>query len=114
MVNFIKHVFIVSCLIFIFGCSGKKDHFLKREVLLKTFTVTEVRRAKYSKVRGWLDHDGMRFYIDNGHTGYYHKHYTLRPGDKFNVYIDVNYYATGHGYELVFGDVNVSTFESKH
>lgn len=92
------------------SCSNKREGYFKHDVVNTTFYVNEVYRAKYSKVKGYIIYNNIKVPIDNGTKGYYYKDYSLNVGDEIETRIDIYYYSTSYGYELVFRDVDVSRY----
>ena len=81
------------------------------EEVVNFVDVTETYKAKYSKVKGYIIYDNLKIPIDNGNKGYHYKDYNLNVGDKIETSIDIYYYSSNYGYELVFGDINLSNYE---
>lgn len=96
----------------LFSCSNKNDGFFKKETIETYFTITDVYKAKYSKVKGYIIYNDIKVPIDNGNNGYYYKDYNLSVGNKIKTSISIYYYSTNYGYELVFGDADVSRYEN--
>ena len=92
------------------SCSNKNDGYFKHDRVNTIFYVNDIYKAKYSKVKGYIIYNEIRVPIDNGNAGYYYKDYNLNVGDTIEVKIDIYYYSTNYGYELVFGDVDVSRY----
>lgn len=92
------------------SCSNKSEGYFKHDVVNTTFYVNDVYKAKYSKVEGYIIYNNIKVPIDNGNKGYYYKDYSLKIGDEIETKIDIYYYSTSYGYELVFGDVDVSRY----
>lgn len=76
-----------------------------------TFYVTQVYRAKYSKVIGYIKYKDIMLYTDNGNTGYHSKEYNLKPGDKIPVKLFVNREPYRRGVYLWATDIDVSQYE---
>ena len=92
------------------SCSNKSDGYFKHDTVNTTYYVNDVSKAKYSKVKGYIIYKNIKVPIDNGNKGYYYKDYSLNVGDEIETTIDIYYYSTSYGYELVFGDVDVSSY----
>jgi hypothetical protein len=92
------------------SCSNKNEGYFKHDTFNTTYYVTDVYKAKYSKVKGYIIYNKVKVTIDNGGKGYYYKDYSLNVGDEIETTIDIYYYSTSYGYELVFGDVDVSRY----
>jgi hypothetical protein len=100
---------VIGCLS---SCSNKNDGYFKKETIKTKLIITEVYKAKYSIVKGYIIYNNIRVPIDNGGDGYYYKDYNLTVGSEINTLITIYYYSTNHGYELVFSDADVSVYEN--
>lgn len=105
-----KNIGIIFIIVLLCSCSNKKKGYFKHEKINIIFYVQDVYRAKYSKIKGYIVYNNIKVSIDNGNSEYY-KYYNLKKGDNINTSIDIFYYSTNYGYELIFGDVNVSHYE---
>ena len=102
--------YILLAVVLFSSCTNKNDGYFKHDRINTIFYVNDAYKAKYSKVKGYIIYNGIKVPIDNGNAGYYYKDYSLKVGDKIDVKIDIYYYSTNYGYELVFGDVDVSKY----
>ena len=93
-----------------FSCSNKSEGYFKKETITANLKITDVHKAKYSKVKGYIIYDGIKVPVDNGNEGYHYKDYNLRNGQNIDVKLNIYYYSTAYGYNLVFGDVDVSRY----
>ncbi len=104
-------MFIIVLMTIFYSCSNKNDGYFKHETVNTLFYIEEIYIAKYSKVKGYIIYNNIKVPIDNGGNGYYYKKYNLKNGDKINTRINIYYYSTAYGYELVFDDVDISNYE---
>jgi hypothetical protein len=102
--------YILLAVVLFSSCSNKNDGYFKHDRINTIFYVNDTYKAKYSKVKGYIIYSGIKVPIDNGNDGYHYKDYSLKVGDKIEAKIDIYYYSTNYGYELVFGDVDVSRY----
>mgnify|MGYP003654514552 CR=1 FL=1 len=105
-----RYAFYTLLALVLFSCSNKNEGYFKKESITTKFKVTDVYKAKYSKVKGYIIYNGIKLHVDNGVEGYYYKDYNLRNGQTIDVRLNIYYYSTAYGYELVFGDVDVSRY----
>ena len=103
--------YLIVIILFLYSCNNKQEKYFKSETITTDFYITDVNVYKYSKVKGYIIYNNIKVPIDNGNTGYYYKKYNRKPGDILKSHIILNYFSTNYGYEIVFGDVNISKFE---
>ena len=90
-----KKIFFVLILICSFSCARKGYEFVNSETIYTDVYITEVRKAKYSKIEGTIYYNNIKMDIDNGNDGYYYKDYNLHAGDvvkrKVTIYQQAHY-----------------------
>lgn len=104
-----KKLLIILTIALLMSCAGPSMP-NDSETITTKFFVTEVYKAKYSKVKGYVFYNGIKVPVDNGGTGYYYHEYSLQPGDVIivNITIGKEY---GYNYVLLRGsDVDVSKY----
>lgn len=72
----------------------QKPSLIKKEIVYVGVHITEVRKAKYSKIEGFVVYQGIKFYIDNGQQGYHYKEYNLSRNDVVTLPLTFVYYSS--------------------
>ena len=102
-------LFVASTLL---GCAGEDHHdwnHLDRIEL--PVTVINVLNGKYTRIEGYVHYKGILMYVNNGHSGYYRKKYSLKEGDVINIEFDV--YSTSESMRtyIELSPMDVSRYE---
>lgn len=104
-----KNLIIILLFFMFLGCSGPGIP-PSSEAINTKFFVTEVYKAKYSRVEGYIFYNGIQIPADNGSSGYYYKEYYLKPGDVIVVYTYITKEYTENGVTLYTSDLNLDQF----
>lgn len=101
-------IFILALLLSLQSCMPSREDCLKSETINTIFTVTSITHGKHSKVSGLIIYKGILVEIyTNSHR---YKNYYLTIGQQIPTTIDVRYYPTYRGYEVIFGNVDLTDF----
>jgi hypothetical protein len=100
----------------IFYSCNQNDKIITSEKIITDVYITDVFKAKYSKIQGYIYYNNIKLEIDNGNSGYYYKNYSIKAGQKIkrSVIVYQRYYFTTDPYKndiiLSTSDIDFSDF----
>ncbi len=113
-----KKLNYILCFIFVMLLSScEEDKAFKVDTIETEVAITHVGVYKYSKIQGCINYHGIILDVDNGNSGYYYKHYNLKPGNRVKRIVRVYYhlYQDNNPYKnaivLSTGEVNFRDYE---
>lgn len=96
--------YLLICLLFI-SCAQEKLH--PFGVIETDVFITDAYRAKHSVVRGFTDYKGLRIYVSNSESGYYHREYSLVAGQTIRTKV---YLYTKDSVNIDHGETNFNLY----
>ena len=108
-----KNFIVIILLFMMFGCAKSYSDRTGYDFITTDFYITDVYKAKYSRVEGYIIYKGFTLHCDNGSSGYYYKDYNLKPGHKIQIDVKICQIPTGKDMLLHVDDIDISKFEKK-
>lgn len=111
-----KYLKIILLFVGIFYSCCDQNKIIKSEKIITDVYITDVFKAKYSKIQGYIYYNNIKLEIDNGNSGYYYKNYSIKVGQKIkrSVIVYQRFYITNDPYKndiiLSTSDIDFSDF----
>lgn len=105
-----KYLYIIVFILTFVGCAGPRQEDAHESIQTK-FYVTEITKAKHSRVSGYITYNGIRIPASNGSSGYYYKEYNLREGQVIDVNVGIIRQYEYNRVTLITTDVDLRKYE---
>ena len=76
----------------------------KSETIYPKIRIVKITVAKYSRVYGTFEYDGLVYRVSNSSSGYYYKKYNLNEGDSIIKPVILNYYRDSVDVDNLYDD----------
>lgn len=98
-------------LVLLGSCARQNEQKDAYDFIKAKFHVTDVYKAKYSRVEGYVVYKGILLYTSNGGSGYYYKDYNLNKGNVIDVDVTIYLKPYRNGMFIYAGDLDLNKFE---